>query len=539
MPGLHELFALDWRSRPCCMLRSRTRCRSWMIVSVALSLAALSVTGCCSSARTETKAQSINASQAAAQVDAAPDRTEKTLTPEQRQLNIESFDVVWTTIRDKHFDPNLNGVDWDALRDEYRPKVEQASTMTEVRSLISEMIDHLGQSHFGIIPASVYASMQAEEEEEANHAEVHDDEEEDGLAIAASDRGQADDDSDADTASESEKEGVTGLTVRVYDGVALVMWVDEGLPAAKAGVKPGWIVERINGKDVAPLIQQIGEEYRDSTLREAIESLSVQGRLDGPIHRTVTVDFRNEHDQTVTLELARAKPPGQIASLGHLPDMYLNFRSKRLPDDIGYIAFSVFIDPASLMPAFGEAVQSYSDARGIIIDLRGNPGGLGMLAMGMAGWFIDTPNQYLGTMKTRGTQLKFVVNPRLNNYDGPLAILIDGCSMSTSEIFAGGMRDLGRARLFGTPTAGAALPSLIEQLPNGDGFQYAFADYVSAGGETLEGRGVTPHVIVKPDRQSLLAGGDPALDAAVAWILAETTTAERKNQEPEHATTER
>ena len=131
MPGLHELFALDWRSRPCCMLRSRTRCRSWMIVSVALSLAALSVTGCCSSARTETKAQSINASQAAAQVDAAPDRTEKTLTPEQRQLNIESFDVVWTTIRDKHFDPNLNGVDWDALRDEYRPKVEQASTMTE------------------------------------------------------------------------------------------------------------------------------------------------------------------------------------------------------------------------------------------------------------------------------------------------------------------------------------------------------------------------------------------------------------------------
>ena len=511
------------------MLRSRRRYRGWMIVSVAISLVMISVTGCRSSARTEAKTQPINSSQAAAQVDSAPDRTENTLTPEQRQLNIESFDVVWTTIRDKHFDPNLNGVDWDALRDEYRPKVEQASTMTEARSLISEMIGHLGQSHFGIIPASVYASMQDEGEDD--HTEVHDDE--DGLAIAAND------DSDADTASESEKEGVTGLTVRVHDGVALVMWVDEGLPAARAGVKPGWIVERINGKEVAPLIQQIGEEYRDSTFREAVESMSVQGRLNGPIHRTVTVDFRNEHDQIVTLELARAKPPGQIASLGHLPDMYLDFRSKRLPDDVGYIAFSVFIDPASLMPAFGEAVQSYSDARGIIIDLRGNPGGLGILAMGMAGWFIDTPNQYLGTMKTRGTQLKFVVNPRLNNYDGPLAILIDGCSMSTSEIFAGGMRDLGRARLFGTPTAGAALPSLIEQLPNGDGFQYAFADYVSAGGETLEGRGVTPHVIVEPDRQSLLAGGDPARDAAVAWILAETTTAERKNQEPKRAATER
>ena len=83
---------------------------------------------------------------------------------------------------------------------------------------------------------------------------------------------------------------------------------------------------------------------------------------------------------------------------------------------------------------------------------------------------------------------------------------------------AGGLKDLHRARLFGMPTAGAALPSTIERLPNRDGFQYAIATYVSAGGAALEGAGVTPHVEVIPQRAALLAGRDPALDAAVTWI---------------------
>ena len=68
---------------------------------------------------------------------------------------------------------------------------------------------------------------------------------------------------------------------------------------------------------------------------------------------------------------------------------------------------------------------------------------------------------------------------------------------------------------------GAALPSVIEKLPNGDGFQYAFANYVSEGGEALEGVGVIPHVEVAPSRDALVAGRDPVLDAAVAWIRGE------------------
>ena len=72
------------------------------------------------------------------------------------------------------------------------------------------------------------------------------------------------------------------------------------------------------------------------------------------------------------------------------------------------------------------------------------------MAMGMAGWFIAQPDQKLGTLYMRDTTLKFVVNPRLTTFSGPLAILVDGASASTSEIMAEGLKDLGRARIFGS-----------------------------------------------------------------------------------------
>jgi hypothetical protein len=74
------------------------------------------------------------------------------LTPAQRQLNIDSFEQVWTTVRDKHWDPKLGGLDWQAVHDELRPKVDKAATMGEAREAMSEMLHRLKQTHFGIVP---------------------------------------------------------------------------------------------------------------------------------------------------------------------------------------------------------------------------------------------------------------------------------------------------------------------------------------------------------------------------------------------------
>jgi carboxyl-terminal processing protease len=173
------------------------------------------------------------------------------------------------------------------------------------------------------------------------------------------------------------------------------------------------------------------------------------------------------------------------------------------------------------MPKFEAALKSFAKAPGIILDLRGNPGGIGVMAMGIAGFFIDKSGQKLGEMKMRQTTLQFVIFPRPETYAGKLAILVDEGSASTTEILAGGLQDLGRARIFGTRSMGAALPSDIIRLPNGDGFQYAQASYTSVNGKILEGNGVTPDVPVHQTRESVLADHDLVIEAADSWITSQ------------------
>lgn len=211
-------------------------------------------------------------------------------------------------------------------------------------------------------------------------------------------------------------------------------------------------------------------------------------------------------------------PEGVLVRFGNLPEMRLSFDAHALADGAGYIRFNEFLEPGSIMPQIETALKTFHDAPGVILDLRGNPGGIGIMAMGVAGFFIDQPGQSLGEMKMRDTTLKFVIFPRPETYKGPLAILVDGGSASTSEILAGGLQDLKRARIFGTRTAGAVLPSDIIRLPNGDGFQYAQAGYTSTGGRVLEGTGVTPDVEVRQTEEARSDGKDLVLDAADDWI---------------------
>lgn len=402
------------------------------------------------------------------------------LSDEARRLHLASFDMIWETIRDKHFDPALNGVDWQSVRDELRPKLEQAEDEQTAREIMSDMIDRLGQSHFGILPRAAYDSIREEERVTGD--------------------------------------GVPGLHVRVVGNDALVVKVESNFPAEKAGVKPGWIIRSIRDQQIAPILERVSKAYENSTQKPLRLAMAVEGRLRGPVGQTLPIEFVDGENQTRKLEIGLARPPGNPARFGNLPPMRVEFESKRLDGDIAYIAFNLFFDPSGLMPKIGEAVEQAIEAPGLILDLRGNPGGIGAMAMGIGGWFIPDKGRKLGTMITRDSRLNFVILPRPQVYSGPLAILVDGCSASTTEILAGGLQDLGRGRVFGTPTAGAALPSTIVRLPNGDGFQYAFANYIAEGGQALEGRGVLPDELVAPTREALLKQRDPVLQAALDWI---------------------
>ncbi len=194
------------------------------------------------------------------------------------------------------------------------------------------------------------------------------------------------------------------------------------------------------------------------------------------------------------------------------------FNSRTLKDGPGYIKFNEFLDPASIMPKFEAALKSFAGAPGVILDLRGNPGGIGIMAAGIAGFFIDRPGLKLGEMKTRENTMNFVIFPRPETWSGPLAILVDGGSASTAEILTQGLQDLKRARVFGVPSAGAALPSDIIRLPNGDRFQFPEASYTSVGGKVIEGSGVTPDVIVRQTLEATQSGRDLVIEAADEWI---------------------
>ena len=76
--------------------------------------------------------------------------------PDSRQLNIDSFEKVWTTIRDKHWEKNPGGLDWQAIHEEFRPRIEKAKNIDEVRTILNEMLGRLHQTHFAILPATVY-----------------------------------------------------------------------------------------------------------------------------------------------------------------------------------------------------------------------------------------------------------------------------------------------------------------------------------------------------------------------------------------------
>ena len=274
---------------------------------------------------------------------------------------------------------------------------------------------------------------------------------------------------------------------------------------------------KLNGVDwqgvydkTRPLITgaQTMDEVRD-LLRGMVSQLEASHYTVIPIERYAEV---TPHPASAASE------KGTLVRFGNLPESRLYFESRALDGGAGYIRFNEFLDPASIMPQFEAALKGFSQAPGVVLDLRGNPGGIGIMAMGIAGFFIDKPGLKLGEMKTRETTLKFVIFPRPETYPGPLAILVDGGSASTTEILAGGLQDLKRARIFGTRTAGAALPSDIIRLPNGDGFQYAQASYTSENGKVLEGNGVTPDTVVRQTREATTAGHDLVIEAAEAWI---------------------
>lgn len=405
-------------------------------------------------------------------------RSVKELSPAQKEANLESFDFVWSTIHTQHYDTTFGGLDWYAVRDELRPEMEKASSMGEARRILLDMIRRLGLSHFNILPAEVFRQLKS-------------------------------------TNASADRSADTGMDVFVDPPGAWVQSIREGSPAQKNNIATGWEILAVNGEPVRPILEKLAGEFDGKTIKTYYLTTEIQNRLTGNIGDSVQITFVDLNNDTLQTALPLTEKPGWKYQVGHMPSLYVHYESRWMADSVGYIHFTNFLDPVHVMGAFNRDMLQFKNARGLIIDIRGNGGGIIAMAMGMAGWFVSDKQQYLGTLHFRENDIKAVIYPRVNSYPGPLAILIDGLSASTSEIFAGGLQDIGRAHIIGTRSAGASLPSNIISLPNGDAFQYVLANYVSRGGTVLEGRGVAPDLAVTHTPESLASGTDrPLVEAA-------------------------
>jgi carboxyl-terminal processing protease len=291
-------------------------------------------------------------------------------------------------------------------------------------------------------------------------------------------------------------------------------------------VHPGWIVQAIGDAPVSSLLDAIPKDTAKRIVQlEAWRA--VQSRLRGRPGSKADVVFADASGTSVRKAIDRAPESGEPVNVGSLPTMYVRVRSEALQTPggrrAGLIGFNVWM--TAVDRPFQQAVDRFRGADGIVIDLRGNPGGLAAMIMGIAGHFV-AERATLGVMRTRDSELRFAVNPRLVSaagervepYGGPVAILVDGMTGSASGCFAGGMQSLGRARVFGQTSMGQALPALFDRLPNGDVLIHAWGDFVTGTGVRIEGRGVVPDVPVALTRADLLAGHDRPLEAALDWI---------------------
>lgn len=170
-----------------------------------------------------------------------------------------------------------------------------------------------------------------------------------------------------------------------------------------------------------------------------------------------------------------------------------------------------------LIPDMLSAIESMQDAPGIIVDLRGNPGGYAPAGEALVAQFIEE-RAHLGTFKTRDGAFDSIVEPAEETYEGPVLILIDALSFSCSEWVASGMQAIGRAVIVGEHSPGGLTGMGTKTLPNGGLLVYPIMQIVAPDGTVLEGQGVIPDITVPLDRELLLQGVDSQLTAAIEYI---------------------
>ena len=386
-----------------------------------------------------------------------------------------TFEIVWKKLNETFFDTTFSGLNWKDAHDRYLPQITAAEKDEDFYRLISKMLWELKVSHNNFIPPRSFALYEP-------------------LVFA---------------------EGSAGLDIRLLDGTAVIISIKPESPAYKAGLRPGYVIQAIDGISVAQIVQQAELRVRppyNSSNQVATITKAILGRIYGASGKEVLISYTNERGEKSDKILIRTKRNGVSVGIGGMFFFALDFETKLFDNGIGYIRLN------TLQPQFADqislAIKSMGNVRGIIFDLRGNSGGE----------IEEIPNLFLTERtllylkRSRSGETKVYFDPAEDAFKGPLVLLIDPLSGSASELFAACLQGIGRAVVVGERSPGSVLEMDKKIFLNGAILMYPVAQLATPDGIVLEGHGVVPDIEVGLDRNMLLKGIDSQIESAIKYL---------------------
>ncbi len=261
--------------------------------------------------------------------------------------------------------------------------------------------------------------------------------------------------------------GGLGITVGMRDAALTVIAPIEGTPADKAGIKAGDIILKIDDKSTLNI-----------TLDEAVKQM--RGKPKTPI--TLTIVRKGE---TKPLEIKIIRDIIKIQSV----------YSKKIGDDILYLRVTSF--DKKVKEGLAKAIKENKTFKGVILDLRNNPGGLLSQAIDVTDIFVDEGVIVSQKGREITTEEKFYAKPSTTLTKVPLVVLVNGGSASASEIVSGALQDHKRAIVVGEKTFGKGSVQVVLPInqDNTEGIKLTIAKYYLPSGRTIQATGITPDII--------------------------------------------
>jgi carboxyl-terminal processing protease len=264
--------------------------------------------------------------------------------------------------------------------------------------------------------------------------------------------------------------GGIGIEITILKDVLTIVSPIEDTPAYVAGLKSGDQILRIDGKST-----------KDITIMEAVKKL------------------RGPKDTKVTVTIMREKMPAPKDIV--LTRAIIQIKSVKVKyfDDIGYIRIAAFQERTSedLNKALKEIGKKLNPMKGLVLDLRNDPGGLLNQAIEVSDVFLKSGTIVSTRGRTKNMETKAAAKDNGNEITCPIVVLVNEGTASAAEIVAGAMQDNGRALIIGTQTFGKASVQTVIPLEDGSALKLTTARYYTPKGRSIQAEGIKPDIIVK------------------------------------------